>query len=291
MPLPVLNRRHKAGLFLVLVAAGVSLFLETSAKQTAGVVLLGIAAAWTFGSLTLRMLVLLSCALGCAVGFGILSVPVGQDWNSYRTSVQDYDSAIKGLRDTVAKAPKLPQAFGGLPQSKQYDYSQDKEFLSAPAHQQRAYLMANDPDYAKLSRKEQDAYIAYLQGQGATRTVEIPEAARKWMRPGAIEKWKQPDSKDSKWVDRKESDWVNVGTGEPDPRYTYPADVTTDEMVSFIQSNDLLPRPEFSVRASLHSHQITSTAGLALVLAGMLGNGLLLFRLRKSRAEVRVSIT
>jgi hypothetical protein len=121
-----------------------------------------------------------------------------------------------------------------------------------------------------------------------TRTVEIPEAARKWMRPGAIEKWKQKDSKDSKWVDRKESEWVDVATGEPGPRYTYPADVTTDELVSFIQSNDLLPRPEFSVRASFLSHRMSSLFGLALAVAGIIGNGLLLLRLRKSRSEARV---
>jgi hypothetical protein len=251
MPIPVLNRRHRTGLFLVLVAAGVSLFLEASAKQTAGAVVLGIAAAWAFGSLGLRMLGLLSCTLVCAVGLGILGVPVWQDWNSYQTSVQDYDSAIAELRDTVANAP--------------------------------VYTIES-PDLAPSRDLPHGARIV----SDSTRTVEIPEAARKWMRPGAIEKWKQKDSKNSKWVDRKESDWVNVGTGEPDPRYTYPADVTTGEMVIFIQGNDLLPRPEFSIRASLLSHRISSTVGFALALAGMFGNGLLLLLLRKSRSETRV---
>jgi hypothetical protein len=39
IPLANLNRRHKAGLFVVLVATGLSLFFEASAKQTAGVAL------------------------------------------------------------------------------------------------------------------------------------------------------------------------------------------------------------------------------------------------------------
>jgi hypothetical protein len=108
------------------------------------------------------------------------------------------------------------------------------------------------------------------------------------MRPGAIEKWKQPDSKDSKWVDRKASEWVNVATGEPDPRYEYPADVTTDEMVSFIQSNDLLPRPEFSVRASLLSHRNVFMAGLALAVAGLLGYAFLVLWARRAKREAKV---
>jgi hypothetical protein len=45
-----MNRRHKAGLFLVLVATGLSLFFEASAKQTAGIIVLGMAATWVVGS-------------------------------------------------------------------------------------------------------------------------------------------------------------------------------------------------------------------------------------------------
>jgi hypothetical protein len=41
MTYPTLNRRHKVGLFLVLVASGISLFFEASEKQTAGIVLAG----------------------------------------------------------------------------------------------------------------------------------------------------------------------------------------------------------------------------------------------------------
>lgn len=45
-----LNRRHRVALFLTLVAAGTSLVLEFGPLRFAGVVLIGIAFAWAFGS-------------------------------------------------------------------------------------------------------------------------------------------------------------------------------------------------------------------------------------------------
>lgn len=45
-----------------------------------------------------------------------------------------------------------------------YDYTTDPDFLSAPATEQHAYLMANDPEYAKTDPKTQGAYIAHLRG-------------------------------------------------------------------------------------------------------------------------------
>ena len=67
-PVSSLNRRHKVGLFLVLVATGVCLFFEASAKQTAGVALLGIAFAWVLGSLSLLTLRFLCSIAAGAVG-------------------------------------------------------------------------------------------------------------------------------------------------------------------------------------------------------------------------------
>lgn len=73
---PNLDRRHKAVLFLVLVAAGISLIAEASAKQTTGVVLLGFAAAWLLGSLRLRVVWLLSSLIACAAGIFTTGQPV-----------------------------------------------------------------------------------------------------------------------------------------------------------------------------------------------------------------------
>ena len=60
-----LNWRHKAGLFLTLVAVGCGLFLECSAKQAVGIALLGIAFAWLIGSLTPRTLMVTFAILIC----------------------------------------------------------------------------------------------------------------------------------------------------------------------------------------------------------------------------------
>lgn len=45
-----------------------------------------------------------------------------------------------------------------------YDYSQDPDFLKAPAQQQHAYLMKADPQYAQADPKTQGAYISHLRG-------------------------------------------------------------------------------------------------------------------------------
>jgi len=80
----VLNRRHKVGLFLVLIATGTSLLFEASAKQTAGVMLLGLAATWFFGSLAPRTLGLILSSMACCVGLCLATLPIWKDWESYR---------------------------------------------------------------------------------------------------------------------------------------------------------------------------------------------------------------
>ncbi len=99
-----LNRRHKAGLLLILVATGLSLFLEASAKQTAGIALIGLAATWFFGSVGPRTLGLILCSMACCVGLYLAVVPIWKDWESYQTAAQEYDSAIGAIREAAAKA-------------------------------------------------------------------------------------------------------------------------------------------------------------------------------------------
>lgn len=96
-----LNSSHKAGLFLVLIAAGGSLLFEASAKQTAGVVLLGLAATWFFGSLAVRTLGLTFSLVACCVGLCLAILPIWKDWESYRVSAQQY--ALSGVREAIAR--------------------------------------------------------------------------------------------------------------------------------------------------------------------------------------------
>src|SRR5260370_41127817 len=107
MTYPSLNRRHKVGLFLVLVAAGISLFIEASTKQTAGIVLLGIAATWLLGTISVRLLWLLSSFLGCLVGIIAGGKPVVDDWKSFQESIQSYDRAIADLRQVMTQSRPL----------------------------------------------------------------------------------------------------------------------------------------------------------------------------------------
>src|SRR5208282_5596425 len=102
-----LNRRHKTGLFLVLVAAGISPFFEASAKQTTGIVLLGLAATWLLGTVSVRLLWLLSSFLGCLLGIIVGGKPVVDDWKSFQESVQSYDRAVADLRDVMRKSRPL----------------------------------------------------------------------------------------------------------------------------------------------------------------------------------------
>jgi hypothetical protein len=87
-----LNRRERAGVFLVLVATGVSLLLNVSAKQATGIALLGIAATWLVGSVSLRALRAIS-ALACLAAFGILIPITWSDWRAYR----EWASSLAGL--------------------------------------------------------------------------------------------------------------------------------------------------------------------------------------------------
>lgn len=108
-----LNRRHKAGLFLVLVAAGLSLFLEASAKQTAGGVLIGLAVTWLLGTISLRALGVLCSLTVCAVGVCIATFPVWEDWKAYSNSLGEYGLALVDLRLAIASGGKTESSAAG----------------------------------------------------------------------------------------------------------------------------------------------------------------------------------
>ena len=102
MTFPVeLNRRHKAVLFLTLVAAGVSLVLGAVAKQTAGVALLGLAFAWAFGSNS-RIVHWLFVASGSA----LLVAPIGFDWYTDRHTAKLYESRVAAFERRIPELAK-----------------------------------------------------------------------------------------------------------------------------------------------------------------------------------------
>ncbi len=74
-----LNRRHRAALFVTLIAAGAFLLSGESVKSALGVVLLGVAFAWAFGSSD-RFVHILFLACGAL----IIVVTLTYDCNSHR---------------------------------------------------------------------------------------------------------------------------------------------------------------------------------------------------------------
>jgi len=95
------NWRHKAGLFLTGMAVGCGLFLEVSAKQAAGIALIGVALSWLIGSLTPRTLGVAFAILLCAAGLYIAVPPAWPDWKSTKESAAEYDLAIADLQSAV----------------------------------------------------------------------------------------------------------------------------------------------------------------------------------------------
>lgn len=77
-PFPHLNRRHKVALFFTLAATGVSLIAGVGLRVSFGVVLIGVALAWAFGTDN-RVL----HALYLAIGLSVAAVPLILEWDEH----------------------------------------------------------------------------------------------------------------------------------------------------------------------------------------------------------------
>jgi hypothetical protein len=101
-----LNRRHKAALFVILVAAGASLVSGDAMKIGLGIILLGVAFAWAFGSDS-RVVHSLFLACGLLIVIGTLMY----DWHVHREKARLY-------RDQVAEFErKIPDFAKSYPVS------------------------------------------------------------------------------------------------------------------------------------------------------------------------------
>ncbi len=291
MTYPSLNRRHNVGLFLVLVAAGISLFFEASAKQTAGIVLLGIAATWLLGTISVRLLWLLSSFLGCLVGIIAGGKPVVDDWKSFQESIQSYDRAIADLREAMAKSRPL-QVIKSDPLPRR----SDEVTQATPA-----------VDYDALAKKygaisSSPPTIDFSNYDGTTTVFDYNPQAKKWnvaaapgwvrvedSKPGAKKSTKQnalPPLPGGYTLDTTVEmppntvNWelpdlgllpqgATLVSGSLKTRLSFPANVDEEELISTIQSQLLRPRPKFSFKASFISNPISSLIGLASLMAGM----------------------
>jgi len=104
-----LNQRHKAALFLTLLATGVSLVLGVAAKQTAGIVLLGFAFAWALGSNN-RLVHALFIAIGLILAIG----PVFKDWYGQRNEMKEYRKSVADFEQRIPELAKHYPSYVGL---------------------------------------------------------------------------------------------------------------------------------------------------------------------------------
>lgn len=110
-----LNRRHKAILFLTLLAAGSSLVVEANLRISFGIVLLGIAFAWALGSDSR----LVHC-LFFVTGVLLAAYPVWVDWSNSR----EYELR---LDEFERKIPRLAKAHAFDPHSKNWKITSKTE--------------------------------------------------------------------------------------------------------------------------------------------------------------------
>jgi hypothetical protein len=104
-----LNKRHKVALFLTLLAAGTSLVLGVAAKQTAGIVLFGIAFAWALGSNNPPVHVSF-IVLGLFLAMG----PVVRDWYGQRNEMKKYRESVVDFERRIPELATLYPTYVGL---------------------------------------------------------------------------------------------------------------------------------------------------------------------------------
>ncbi len=96
-----LNRRHKAALFLALIAVGAGLVLDMGAKQSFGIALLGMAFAWAFGSDS-RPVHWLFVVAGTVLAFA----PLALQWHERREAAKQYQSNVATFERDIPKLAK-----------------------------------------------------------------------------------------------------------------------------------------------------------------------------------------
>jgi hypothetical protein len=244
---------------LVLVATGASLFLEASAKQTAGIVLLGLAATWFVGSIGLRTLGLILSVTACGVGLYVAVSPIWRERESVRASAQEFDSAIAAIREAVAKADvyeivppdewdkykvapkKLPAGFFDGYDVVRHPTLGTLKFPKAMPYDERNRLIKKWEAAKPLQPPP-----GYRVDPYSERVVEIPAAALRWLHPDRF-------------------------PGGTLVSVAFPSSESNEEILRHFQTEILRPRPTFSVKASLRTNLGAVLLGLSLVMSGMLG--------------------
>jgi hypothetical protein len=310
---PNLNRRHEAGLFLALLAVGLSLYLEASAKQTAGVVLFGIAFAWLFGSVSMRVLSLSLCLLVCAVGAALAGFPLWQEWSLYQAKAEDYDSMMSEIQAAVT----APSAFLP-PDVVQHPTLGTLSFPKSMPYDERNRIISNEmvaksgkpvpiPKGATISPLPADSAspntrerIAIIDGDGSRTVLKFPPSTTDDVISRTVKayvgrsvKSDFPPAAGDCVVEIPEGTWRWVRPEQNDisdkENVEFPDSMSEQEITNFFRTKILLPRPKFSLGAAIVTHRTPFFSGVVLVTVGLAGLCLVLWRARSESRLVDAS--
>jgi hypothetical protein len=192
---PSLNRRHQVGLFLVFVVTGIALVRDVSAKETAGIALLGLAATWAVGVLSASG-VLWASGLVLVGGLSATAWSVVPDWRQYHASVASYDAAIRDLRQALSEADLVSTpGVGPLRFSKEIPSGERDRTIREETENKRS-----DPQYE------------------VSGTIVLPLSVRRWQNPNYAPSTLPFD--ENKSVD-EEVRWITTDFLQPHPIFTY----------------------------------------------------------------------
>jgi hypothetical protein len=244
-----LNWRHKSGLFFTVVAVGIGLFLECSAKQAVGIALLGIAFAWLIGTLPTRALVATFAILLCAVGLYVGAAPVLSDRDSAQKSAAEYDVAIADLQSAVKGAVTIdidpstvrPLSKGDASAKSAVDHDAlAKKYGGTTVT--RLVDSGGSIDFSDLGGKKVEP-TPLPPGATIVRFLTIPDTTRNWIRP-------------EKQV---EADW----------NPSFPVTMSDAEIMKDLEAKLLLPRPTFHLGSAVRAHIWNAIGGLVLFVSGL----------------------
>lgn len=249
---PSPNRRHKVLLFLTLVALGSSLLLGADTKQVAGVALLGLAATWLVGWLTVRTTVLAISILLVPTGICVCGLPILTDWQTFRTASEGYTQAISDLTDAIRKSPSLPKS---------------REVHGEPWPDEGNVLNVEGPPWKMTLVLRSESFLTDANGKFLTangkplgayvlgdRIVDIPRDVQDLEGP-----W-------SEYIGSSTPDFVAAPVS-----VTVFSRVTDQQILKEIEDELLIPKPTFSAWRSLRGHTGRSLGGFALVVCGLVG--------------------
>jgi hypothetical protein len=249
----------------------------------------GLALTWLLGSTSVRFLGIAACLVVCVTGLILAILSVRNDWETYRISAQDYDAAIADLREAAVKTREFDPDKFMVQRAKPQEQGPWTNYQKTPEVDEFARYKRKSPastppkkhvyDTSHLDTvehpclgtlkfphdmpsEERNQLIEEAEKKSC-KVVEIPVSVRKWERSA------KPPEQDDEW------EYYKVETR------AFSNNATDEEIVSSIQSKELLSRPSFSVKVAIAKHLLSFSIGIGLTLLGSFGCGWLITRGRE----------